>query len=1161
VTSFHLNLLGRAVIEGPEGPLEGPVTQRNRLAFLTRLALSPHGVSSREKLMACLWPERDAEHARHALSNSLYVIRKALGDDAVLTRGDDLQLNLARVSVDAVDLESAVQAGDYEDAAELYLGPLLDGFHLDRASEFDHWLDGQRDRLARAHDHTLEQLALAAMAEGRPREAVERLRQLVAHDPLNTRTALLLMEALAAAGDPANAIEHAGEHVALLRSELDMEPPPAVERLVERLKRAPERGSLQEATASRSAPFGSPATRPSAEPGARFPPFVARDAELARLHRHLDLALAGQGQVMFISGESGTGKTALAREFCRQAMDRHPGLAFSVGKGNAQTGLGDAYLLFRDVLALLTGDVEAGGTSGSLSRTGATRMLDVLSDTGRILARYGPDLVGTFLRREALLVRARQRAFGEPWIQALTDRDQDARADSGPVAQQSDLFRQYTRVLHELAREYPLLIVLDDLQWADDGSVELFFHLARELPPSRILILGLYRGSEVALGRNGGRHPLKSVINELVRRFGDVEVPLLQTGDPRFVEALLDMEPNKLDADFRAALYEQTRGHALFTVELLRDMREKGLLVCDEEAMWVAAPSLSWEKLPARVGAVVAERIDRLPEPLRRALLCASVQGEEFIAEATAELCDMDVGELVRALSGDLEKRHHLVLARGVRRVEGRRLSNYRFRHVLFQKYLYGQLDAVERPSIHEKLGRALEALYGTRADDEAVTLARHFRIAGLSDRAAHYLYAAGEQAMRVAANEAATDHLATAVEELRTLPPSAERDHRELEVQVKLGYASFNAGLPGGAEAFQRGVELAGRAGNQRQLFWALAGLFMVRGHMGGDNRAGRHLAERCLTIARGLGDTGLLVYALEFAGRNAMNRGEFPAVVDHYTELASLYDPNVHHSEVLYWGLDMGAMAKSMTAEATWQLGYPDRAVRLSAEALGLARRREVPQSLPALLYADVIIHMNRRDAAAARSRCEELRRAAVELEQLYWEPYIPITQGWCDVQEGSIDKGIERIREGWDTLVELGWKVWFAYFTSLLAQALGKGGRAEEGLALLDDAHAGAQELEELVGDAEIRRIRGELLLALPNPDLAGAESAFREAIEVARQQEARSYRLRATTSLAKLLASQGRVEEARPMLAEIYGWFTEGFDTADLVEAREVLAELG
>ncbi len=234
---FRLRLLGGASLEGPHGPLTGAVAQRQRLALLSLLALSPAGFTSRDKLLAVLWPETDSEKARHALSNALYMVRKELGEDAVEVRGDDLALNGSLVAVDALQFLAAVKEGRHEQAVELFLGPLLDGVHLKDAPEFEHWADGERDRFNRAYADTLQNLATKAQAEGEWRAAVGWWRKLAALDPFNAITATSLMAALNAAGSRAEAIQHAGIYTTLLKEELGAEPDPAVIRLAEDLRR------------------------------------------------------------------------------------------------------------------------------------------------------------------------------------------------------------------------------------------------------------------------------------------------------------------------------------------------------------------------------------------------------------------------------------------------------------------------------------------------------------------------------------------------------------------------------------------------------------------------------------------------------------------------------------------------------------------------------------------------------------------------------------------------------------------------------------------------------------------------------------------------------------------------------------------------------------
>jgi len=439
-----------------------------------------------------------------------------------------------------------------------------------------------------------------------------------------------------------------------------------------------------------------------------IPLFVAREDELAQLDRHLDAALSGKGKVIFVTGDAGCGKTALIQEFARRAQANHPELVIATGNCNAHTGVGDPYLPFREILGLLTGDVEAQWAAGAMTREQARHLWHLLPVAIRALLKTSPDLIGLFVTAAPLLERA---AAVKPWpiepgwlaqLETLVARKADATAV--PSLQQSALFEQYTQVLRALAGEKPLLLALDDLQWADGGSINLLFHLGRRIAGSRILLVGAYRPAEIALGRPASpvqgelvvgriqevreRHPLEPIVSEFQRVFGDITVNLDQTESRDFVEALLDSEPQRLGVAFKDMLYRQTAGHPLFTVELLRGLQERGSLVQDQEGYWVEGPAFDWETLPARVEAVIAERIGRLARPLRAALRVASVEGEVFTAEVVARVGAIDEQEILGRFSRELDRRHRLIRTQSIQRTAGQLVSRYQFRHILFQKYL-----------------------------------------------------------------------------------------------------------------------------------------------------------------------------------------------------------------------------------------------------------------------------------------------------------------------------------------------------------------------------------------------------------------------------------------------------------------------------------------
>ena len=488
---------------------------------------------------------------------------------------------------------------------------------------------------------------------------------------------------------------------------------------------------------------------------------------------------------------AGSGKTALLHEFTRRALAAHPELVAASGSCNAQAGVGDPYLPFRDILQILSGDIEARRAGHSITWEHAGRLWELLPECIRALVEQGPDLLDLFVPGAPLLRRAEALA--------LSSEHGPTRADSagqlsallqqrraGRPAGQADLFEQVTRVLRALAAGQPLLLVIDDLQWADNGTLGLLFHLGRRLGESRILLLGAYRSDEVALGRDGQRHPLEGVCNQFEREFGTLVVDIAADPGRDFINALLDSEPNDLPDSFRMALERQTQGHPLFTVEILRGMVERGDLVQDEHGCWRVGARLDWERLPARVGAIIAERIGSLPGEWQALLAVASIQGEAFLAEVVAGVLDESDEAVATCLGGAL-RRQRLVISESLRRLHGQRLSCYRFGHSMFQSYLYGHLDPITKVRWHEAIGTKLAELYGEDTAEVAVELAWHFERAGLPDRAADYLLEAGGRAMRLAAYQEPAAGFERGLALLSTLPHTPERMQREVRLRLAL--------------------------------------------------------------------------------------------------------------------------------------------------------------------------------------------------------------------------------------------------------------------------------------------------------------------------------------------------------------------------------------
>ncbi len=415
---------------------------------------------------------------------------------------------------------------------------------------------------------------------------------------------------------------------------------------------------------------------------------------------------------------------------------------------------------------MLTGNVKSNLAMGRIQPGYARRLWNLLPETVDAMLERGSSLVDVFVHGDSLISRITAASPDEITrirrLKEIVERHKKYRGE----LEQSMIFEQFTNVLQRIAESHPLVLVLDDMQWADRASISLLFHLGRRIEGHPIFIIAAYRPEEIAMGRDGGRHPLEGTVNELKRTYGEIILDLSQVEeDQDFIDLLIDTEPNQLSGEFRKALKAHTGGHPLFTIELLRAMQERGDLLINESGEWIESLELNWDQLPARVEAVIEERINRLEDDLRELLSVASVEGEDFTAQVVGRVQQINERQLLRQLSQELGKRHRLVRENGELKINQERLFRYRFSHHLFQRFLYNDLSAGEKCFLHQEVGEVLEGLYGDAADDYSVELAMHFIQAGMDEKAIHYLVEAGHQAQAKYANEDAIDYYSRALE------------------------------------------------------------------------------------------------------------------------------------------------------------------------------------------------------------------------------------------------------------------------------------------------------------------------------------------------------------------------------------------------------------
>ncbi|MGA9534233.1 MAG: ABC transporter substrate-binding protein, partial [Anaerolineales bacterium] len=490
--------------------------------------------------------------------------------------------------------------------------------------------------------------------------------------------------------------------------------------------------------------------------------FVGRERELEWLNARFEAALAGQGGLGFVVGGPGRGKTALLEFFCKRISERTPEIMIAWGECSAYSGRGDPYLPFRQVFKTFTGDLNSIWMAGRISRACALHMWKSAAAVIRTVVENGPALIGLILSGTELLTRARTvTTSGAAWFERLGTLARRATED-GYRPDQHLLFEQIDNVLSALSEVHPIVIVFDDMQWIDSASVDLLFHLSRGLEGRRILVLGSFRPEEVELPREDARHPLKTILPEFQRYFGDTVIDLgrLPNEENRqFVESYLDSEPNQLDQTFREALYDRTEGHPLFTVELLGRMTDRGELKRDDHGRWTQGENLNWDKLPARVEGVIEDRLERLGSESMRMLRAAAVEGTQFTGEVLAAVLEIDEPAVLDLLKHRLDEEHGVIREQDQLALDGNKLNRFSFKHGLFRDYVYRGLGPAERELLHAEVGLALEKLYGERAHQIASQLALHFQMGSVEEKAIEYGIEAGDQARLAYAYREGIDH------------------------------------------------------------------------------------------------------------------------------------------------------------------------------------------------------------------------------------------------------------------------------------------------------------------------------------------------------------------------------------------------------------------
>lgn len=1221
------------------------------LAYVAVEGVRPH---RRESLSALLWPDKPYSAALGNLRSALRDLRKALCErdspsPCLLATSAEIYINRqSDYWLDVAAFEALLRSGrggdlgieTLEQAVELYRGPFLEDLVLSGSTGWEEWVLIKREACHRQMQRALSALVGRYETRREYERAIAWAQRAIELDPWQEEMHRQLMRLLALCGRRSAAIVQYRHCELIMRRDLGMQLSSETIALYEQIRDGVIIVSPHELDRPGSErPPPAMAVRkderrmsPRASEGwEQRPRLVARNQEMARLEGHLRKALDGHGRVVLVSGEAGSGKTALVEAYCREAMDVHPGLLVSLARCSAQRGIGDAYQPVREMLQVLTTppDSESDRTGrsheappeqhgegadwagGVLSGEHAHRLQAALPTTLAALADTAPDLVRLIGHPSSLLARAEETAARAPWLDRLRALASGVTDPLSALARPNALHAQITEMVCAVSRQYPLLLVLDDLHWADAPSLDLLFHLGRHVSACRILLVATFRpedyprdcglsrprnaenrlsASETPTGRSGTNSPLDALSSEFQRLWGDIRIDLDRVEGGEFVSAYLDAEPNRLRSPFRRALVQHTGGNPLFTVELVRAMQEHGDLVRDAQGRWIESPHLDWQRLPPRVEGSIAQRVGRLTPWEQQLLTVASVIGVGFHAQTLAHVLGLPVAAVISCLSGSLS-RERIVEALGVERIPITRhsrsaaqsrpsdeagdltpmaepiaLSRYRFRHELFQTYLYGRLDAVVRSYLHGAVGDALEEMYGADGVLIAGQLAQHFEAADRPSLAADYLLEAGRQAACLGAHRQAISCYEHALALLSDLPRTVDRSQREFALQMavdsSLVYAS-GWGAPERLRSSVRAYELAQQDGPSTaarlQSLRAVANLSAVRGEFGQAIVAATDL----LALAERAESPLYIASAHATLAVCAAMQGDVLVAWEHIATSLDFCRQRSHELTA------EETQALRPHAELTagfvlLAMGRLDEARRQMSEILSFEYHNAPQTIVPVHSMTAVFYALLREDRLAQQHASQALRaiEEAADAPELHaWSDGI---MGWVETRAGRAQRGIPRLLAAIKSQPPRGTLIFrFAQMAFLVEAYLAAGDLG----AALDAAEQSISQVQKTgvrYLEAEFWRLKGEILLQIQQNGTPSDESAaacFERAIEIARARGMRLWELRARVSLTRVQPQHGGPYSTLQGLADLYASFHEDPNTPDLIAARELLSAAG
>ena len=1083
LNAFHLIWAGTPVTT---------VNQPRLQSLLAYLLLHRGAPLSRPHLAFTFWPDVSESQARNNLRQMLHHLRHALPDpgffhadaNTVYWRPD------ASYTLDVAEFEVAVAyITEIDHTASWRI--LCDA--IERAislyagdllpSCYDDWIVPERDHLRQQNQKLFVRL-IALLEEKREyASALDYARQLLRFDPLQEDTYQLVMRLYALTDNRASALRVYYECVTTLRNELSIEPGAEIQALYERLARGDT--SPQPASLAMASPR-----------------LVGRQFEWETLRTTWRQTLDEQPHFVLISGEAGLGKTRLAEELLMWAQRQ------GITCGRTRSYEAEGRLAYSPVTDWLRGATIFPALS-QLHEIWLTELSRLLPE---LLAQY-PHL---------------------PHPPPLTE-----------YWQRQRFFEALAHGV--LAAERPLLLLIDDLQWCDQGTLEWLRFLLRFDSHAKLLIVGTARIEEI------DANPALGALLDSLRKIDQlVEVSLSPFNSFEVTELAAMLGERELNPVQAMRLFRETEGNPLFVVEMIRadlDQSLAGTTRAHVQPHHHSSPD-SMMRLPKKVYYMIARRLNQLSAPAFQLAGVAATIGRAFTLDVLTLASGLDEARIADALNELWQ--HRVIREQGV--------NSYDFSHDKLREVAYAELSPIQRRNLHRRVAQALEEIYATSLDSLNPALASHYEQAGLVSQAVDHYQRAAAVAQDVFAHEEAASFLRKALTLLMTLVHSESRDEIELALQLSLAasLASFKGyGVREVMDVCARAVALCEQLGRPSSppILRALAIAHVANAEF---SRA-RHFAEQLARFGDERQNPVVIVESGYALGAAVFYQGEFELSRVQFERAIAHYNPVYAHDHAAWYTQDPKVVCLIRLALDLWCLGYLDQAEAKRQEAFAFAHSLAHPFSLGYCLSADILICNLRIDLQATIEQAETLITVGREHQLGQWLPLGLAFHGWATAMQGSIEAGMAELQEAINVHDVMGSLYMRPYLLALWSDIEMKTGQHERSLSLLEEA----QSLIDASGgrwyETELCWRKSELLLQ--RGAMREAEGALARALEVARRQNARSFELRAAIRLAMLWQQQGKSAEAQQLLSPVYSWFTEGFDSPDLREAATLLDGLG